>query len=373
MKTASEVETLERIAIQPGIESFDFQLPPGLEASMPPEARGLARDQVRLMVSYVNSGRIVHTQFRSLPDFLEPGDLLVINTSGTLKASLPARSQNGTPLELHISTHLPDGSFSIELRRPSPEGSQPYYDASPDEILSLPARGSARLVAPYLGNQRQRPYPQNGKIRLWIAALQLPEPFDDYLEAYGSPIRYKYVPDGWPISLYQNVYTTENGSAEMASAGRAFTPKLITRLVSHNVHFSPLILHAGVASLENHEPPYEEYFCVPVETARAVNSARVSGCRVIAVGTTSVRALESVSGFDGRVSAAEDWTDRIITPQDGLRVVDGLLTGLHEPRSTHLALLEALAGAHHIRQTYRAAIEQGYLWHEFGDLHLILP
>jgi S-adenosylmethionine:tRNA ribosyltransferase-isomerase len=181
------------------------------------------------------------------------------------------------------------------------------------------------------------------------------------------------VREGWPLSYYQTVYATEAGSAEMPSAGRAFTPELITRLVAGGVQIAPLLLHTGVASLEAHEPPYEEYYRVPRETAALVNAAQRDGRRVIAVGTTVVRALETVADPAGTVRPGTGWTRLVITPERGLRTVTGLLTGLHEPQASHLAMLEALAGRAHLRLTYTEALRQHYLWHEFGDLHLILP
>jgi S-adenosylmethionine:tRNA ribosyltransferase-isomerase len=203
--------------------------------------------------------------------------------------------------------------------------------------------------------------------------LQLPLPWLDYLDTYGFPIRYNYVHERWPLSYYQNVYVTEPGSAEMPSAGRAFTPELITQLVARGVQFVPLILHTGVASLEVHEPPYEEYYRVSADTARIVNQARAAERRVIAVGTTVIRTLETVTDADGQTHPGEGWTTLVITPDRHLRAVDGLLTGLHEPRASHLAMLTALAGRDHIRAAYSEALQHRYLWHEFGDLHLILP
>jgi S-adenosylmethionine:tRNA ribosyltransferase-isomerase len=203
--------------------------------------------------------------------------------------------------------------------------------------------------------------------------LQLPQPLGDYLAHHGFPIRYKYVRDEWPLAYYQTVFATEMGSAEMPSAARAFTPEIVTQLVSRGVQIVPITLHTGVASLEDHEPPYEEFYRVPLHTARAVNSARTAGKRVIAVGTTAVRALETVVDETGTVHPGYGWTDVVISPQRGIRAVDGLLTGLHEPRATHLAMLEALAGREHIRLAYAQALAGGYLWHEFGDLHLLLP
>jgi S-adenosylmethionine:tRNA ribosyltransferase-isomerase len=349
---------------------LDFTLPPDLEAHEPPEARGLARDLVRLMVSYRAEDCVEHTQFRALGNFLEPGDVLVINTSGTLNAALAAERGDGTPVELHLSTHLPADLWVVEVRLPRSGTTVPFYDAEPGEVLRLPGGGRAILHTPHRRDRHTNPA---AATRLWIATLDLPYPLEPYLQQYGFPIRYSYVKEGWPISYYQTVYATEPGSAEMPSAGRAFTAELITGLAARGVQIAPLVLHTGVASLEDHEPPYEEFFRVPAETARLVNVAHAAGRRVIAVGTTCVRALESVTEPDGTAHPGSGWTDLVITPQRGIRAVDGLLTGMHEPRATHLAMLEALAGRAHLEVAYTAALREGYLWHEFGDLHLILP
>lgn len=346
--------------------ALDFVLPPGLEAAEPPEARGLQRDEVRLMVSYLHDNRVVHTRFPQIDHFLEAGDVLVINTSGTLNAALPAARTNGQVLELHLSTHLPGDRWTVEIRQPEGTATRPFRENLAGEKLTLPAGGAATLHELYK--------PGSGHpARLWLASLELPERLEDYLAKYGFPIRYGYVRQQWPGEYYQTVYTTEAGSAEMPSAGRAFSEKVITRLVAKGVQIAPLLLHTGVASLEDHEPPYEEYYRVSGETADLVNRARVAGKRVVAVGTTAIRALETVTGYDGITRAGEGWTGLVITPERGLRAVNGLLTGFHEPRATHLAMIEALAGLDHLKVTYPEALQKGYLWHEFGDLHLILP
>ena len=347
---------------------LNFVLPAELEASEPPEARGLARDEVRLMVSYRADQRVVHSQFRQIIDVLDPGDLLVINTSGTLNAALPAVRADGAQLELHLSTHLPADRWVVELRLQAEKIL--YSGAKAGDVLSLPDGGEVVLLAPYLDD---RPNAPQGHSRLWLATLNLPTPLLLYLEQYGFPIRYSYVKERWPLAYYQTVYATEPGSAEMPSAGRAFTPELITKLVAHGVMVAPLLLHTGVASLEEHEAPYAEFYRVPSETACLINAARVAGKRVIAVGTTVVRALETVVDEQSIVHPGEGWTRVIVTPQRGIRAVNALLTGLHEPRSTHLMMLEALAGREHLKLTYAEALRAGYLWHEFGDLHLILP
>jgi S-adenosylmethionine:tRNA ribosyltransferase-isomerase len=352
----------------PGLPLLNFSLPPSLEAGEPPEARGLARDEVRLMVSYTSNNRVVHTRFRQIVEFMEPGDVLVINTSGTLNAALVATRSEGTRFELHLSTHLPSNQWVVELRAYQDrreKATKPFYDILPGESFELPAGGRVNFVAPYAPGQAVG--------RLWNATLDLPLPVNDYLDHYGFPIRYSYVKEGWPLSYYQTVFVTEKGSAEMPSAGRAFTAELLTRMVAKGIQVAPILLHTGVASIEHNEPVYEEYYRVQESTARLVNVARQAQQRVIAVGTTVVRALETVTDSNMITHAGEGWTDIMITPQRGIRAVDGMLTGLHEPLSTHLAMLEALTNKEHLEITYREALEQHYLWHEFGDLHLILP
>ncbi|MGH3102559.1 MAG: S-adenosylmethionine:tRNA ribosyltransferase-isomerase [Gaiellaceae bacterium] len=338
-----------------------LDLPGRLEAHEPPEFRGLARDGVRMLVASRGDGQLSHARFRDLPAFLAPGDLLVINTSGTLPAALPAERRDGTPLELHLSTPVPSGGpekWVVELRR----GDAPFREGHEGETLRLPAGASAELLAPYLSGAR-----------LWIAELRLPEPLLAYLSNHGHPIRYSYVPERRPLADYQTVFVTEPGSAEMPSAGRPFTRELLTALIARGVAIAPLVLHTGVSSLEEDEPPYPERFSVPAATARLVTATRRWGGRVIAVGTTVVRALETVSGPDGSLEPGAGWTRLVVTPERGVRAVDGILTGWHEPRASHLLMLEAVAGRELVRRSYRAALECGYLWHEFGDVHLVLP
>jgi S-adenosylmethionine:tRNA ribosyltransferase-isomerase len=315
-----------------------------------------------MMVSN-SDGRIEHRSFRDLPGLLSSGDLVVINTSGTMNAAISAERGDGTPTELRLSTKLPAGLWTVELRRKFEGDTEPFFGAESGEEISLAGGGKATLLAPYAGIERG--------VRLWVASLELPATLDEYLGHHGEPIRYGYVKEGWPIHYYQTVYATEAGSAEMPSAGRAFTPELITRLVAKGVHVAPLVLHTGVASLEDDEPPYEEYFRVPQETARLVNSARDAGKRVLAVGTTVARAMESVADESGTIHPGEGWTDVVITPERGIWAVEAMLTGLHEPRSSHLSMLEAMASRDTLEAAYREALREGYLWHEFGDLHLL--
>jgi S-adenosylmethionine:tRNA ribosyltransferase-isomerase len=354
----------------------DVELPAELEAHEPPEARGLTRDAVRLLVSDLERDAIEHARFADLPRWLSPGDLLVVNTSATVNAAVSATTADGRAFELHLSTHLPGGLWSVELRQPGKNGSMQYSHANAGMTLDLPAGGRVTLLAPYpfAGSLASRS-------RLWTAALEIPGAIHPYLARHGRPIRYGYVPHAWPIEMYQTVFANEPGSAEMPSAGRPFTAELVTDLVSRGVGIAPLVLHTGVASLESHEPPYEEWYRVTRHTAERVNAARNGGGRVIAVGTTAVRALETVTDEKGTVHAGEGWTDLVITPDRALRSVTGLITGLHEPRATHLMLLErvvtagvaaSVCGPCHLERAYAEARRLGYLWHEFGDSHLIV-
>jgi S-adenosylmethionine:tRNA ribosyltransferase-isomerase len=338
--------------------SIQFTLPPEREAHDPPEARGTPRDGVRMLVSRRSADEISHHAFGDLPGLLLPGDLLVVNTSGTL----PAQVRLGNGIAVHFSTPMPDGSWLVELRTIKANKTIPNESGVAGQVLSLPSGVALTLVARETG-------------RLWRARLSvavLP-----YLLARGFPIRYSYVQRDWPLSAYQTVFATRPGSAEMPSASRPFTPEVVTRLVARGVTFAPLTLDTGVSSLEGDEEPYPEPYDVPPATARLVNLTRRSGGRVIAAGTTVVRALETAAGADGpadgTVTASAGWTDLVVTRERGLRIVDGLLTGLHEPRSSHLRMLEAFAGAELLNRCYAAAIEAGYLWHEFGDVHLLLP
>jgi S-adenosylmethionine:tRNA ribosyltransferase-isomerase len=338
---------------------LQFDLPAILEAAEPPEARGITRDAVRMMVAHKRSDELLHTTFSELPRFVDAGDLIVVNTSGTLAAAVDARGPDGEALVLHLSTRLPAELWVVELR----QGTASFCQAQAGWPVDLPAAGRAHLLAPYGASAG----------RLWIASLQLPEPLLTYLTHHGRPISYGYVHGSWPIAVYQNVYTTEPGSAEMPSAGRPFTAEVITRLVTKGVGVAPLILHTGVSSLESHEAPYAEYFRVSAQSAHAVNDTRRRGGRVIAIGTTVVRALETVADERGVAHPGEGWTETVIRPERGVRVVDGLLTGWHEPEASHLDMLEAVAGRPLLERSYDAAVAEGYLWHEFGDVHLILP
>ncbi|GAA3182396.1 S-adenosylmethionine:tRNA ribosyltransferase-isomerase [Blastococcus jejuensis] len=338
-----------------------FALPPDAEATAPPEWQGLARDEVRLLAAGPEG--ITHGRARDLPDLLAPGDLLVVNTSATLPARVAARRADGVAVPLHVSASLDDGSWVVEVRRPANDG--PDLGAEPGTVLALPGGVRLTLLAGF-------PDPSRAS-RLWRAAPDPAVPTTAYLPAHGRPIRYGYLHGSFPLSAYQNVYATEPGSAEMASAGRPLTEALLVRLMARGVPVVPVVLHTGVSSPELHEQPYPERFAVPEVTARLVTSTRRAGGRVVAVGTTVTRALETVTDDDGTVGPGSGWTDLVLGPDRPARAVTGLLTGLHAPEASHLQLLEAVAGPALVATAYREAVAEHYLWHEFGDAMLFLP
>jgi S-adenosylmethionine:tRNA ribosyltransferase-isomerase len=326
------------------------------EAREPAEVRGAGRDDVRLLVARRADGRIDHAGFAELPELLEPGDLLVINTSATLPAALRVIGADPA-LRLHLSAPVPGGERDVWLAELRREG-RAFPGGSPGLVLRLPAGGAVVLVERHEGG------------RLWRVALRLPSPVLHYIARHGEPIRYSHTRGDWPLARYQTVYATEPGSAEMPSAGRAFTPELVTRLVAAGIDVAPLVLHTGVSSLEAGEAPHAEWYRVPQFTAERIGLVRRLGGRVIAVGTTVVRALESAAAAGG---AAEGWTDLVIEPGTPVQAVDGLLTGFHDSDSSHLAMLGAIGGRDLLERSYAEAAHAGYLRHEFGDLHLILP
>jgi S-adenosylmethionine:tRNA ribosyltransferase-isomerase len=334
-----------------------FDRPEGLEATEPVEAHGGRRDDVRLLVSTPDGH--VHTKFRDLPRFLVPGDLLVVNDSATVPASVPAHGDPGD-FRVNVSTRFGPRLWLAEPRwghdspGPLPVGAGDRFETCAGNVL---------VVAPYPGTDR-----------LWFVEGDL----ELAMARCGEPIRYGYVSDGQPLDAYQSIFARVPGSAEMPSAARPFTQEVVDALLDAGIGFATVRLHTGVSSLEVETDNVEDHpippepFRVSPEAAEAVNRTRKSGRRVIAIGTTVVRALES-AWHEGAVRSARGFTRVIVHPGRGVHAVDGLLTGLHDSGASHLAMLYAVAGERLVRGGYAQAVKGGYLWHEFGDSHLLLP
>ncbi|WP_244928289.1 S-adenosylmethionine:tRNA ribosyltransferase-isomerase [Nocardioides sp. W7] len=334
----------------------------------PAEERGLSRDTTRLLVARPDG--VEHARFRDLARFLSPGDVVVVNNSATVAAQLDAVSARVGPVVLHLAAPLGDpahdGEWVVELRT-APDAARAVLDArAGEEVRAGPVR--LRLVEPY---PRDGSSPTGDGNRLWRASVE--GDLACHAARHGRPISYGYLDRRYPLAAYQTVFATEPGSAEMPSAARPFTARLVTELVSGGVAVAPVTLHTGVSSQEVGEAPQPERFAVGASTARLVESARAAGGRVVAVGTTVTRALESAVDASGHLVAAHGWTERVVTPADPPRIVTGLITGWHDPAASHLLLVEAVAGVRLTQTAYDAAVADGYLWHEFGDAALLLP
>jgi S-adenosylmethionine:tRNA ribosyltransferase-isomerase len=349
----------------------EFVRRPGTDAAEPAETRGITRDGVRLLVA--EPGAVTHTTFRHLGEFLTAGDLLVINNSATMAAALPGWrvvEREWVRIAVHFSTVLDDGTWVVELR---PAGRATGYlpDIRSSERINLPEGAALVVVEGYpdpevVGGRLHR-------VRLAIEGSVGTDGVAAYLERHGRPIKYSYVEGDWPLSAYQTVFGIVPGSAEMASAARPFSAELVARLVAAGIQIAPITLHAGVTSADAGEPPTPERFVVPATTARLVNETHHAGGRVIAVGTTPTRALETVARPDGIVEPGAGWTDLVLGPDRPSYTVDGLITGWHDAGASHLLLLEAVAGLELVGAAYRAAVPLDYRWHEFGDSALLLP
>lgn len=322
-----------------------------VEATEPPEYRGVARDAVRLLVTDRGSRTQRHARFFELPSLLRAGDLLVVNDSATVPAAIVATRANGQTVPLHVATMIDARVWTAEPRGPVLRG----------EELRLPSGGSAVTIAPV---DPEHP-------RLWYVWFQLPLPMQSYLAKAGEPIRYGYVTRRFPLSEYQTMFGREPGSAEMPSAARPFTPRVVTALHQRGVRIATITLHCGVSSFEAPERPPTERFAVPYCTSEAVNEARSEGRRTIAVGTTALRALESAVRGD-RIVAASGWTDLVVDASHAVRSADGLLTGFHDRAATHRWMLQSLLDRELLDAAYETAAEHSYHYHEFGDVHLII-
>jgi S-adenosylmethionine:tRNA ribosyltransferase-isomerase len=327
---------------------------------------------VRLLVIDRSKREIIHSKFHDFRRFLNEGDLLVFNSSRTLPASLLGHDlKSGMEIEVRLAEHLPDDSYLV---LPLNKDKDPYHSGmlTPQEMRIDFGQG---LFCHVESGDSRNP-------RLWRVRFSKSGPeLISLIYLLGKPIRYEHVPRIWPIDYYQNVYSDKPGSSEMPSAGRAFTWKMIFDLKNSGIETASILLHTGLSSYMDDEfdakhPISEEEYLINLDAARKINEAHLRGNRILAIGTTVVRALESASSSssssDGTIQPSHGYTRLHISERYNLRLVNGLLTGLHEPNASHLDLLQAFIPSSLLSSAYREAIEKGYLWHEFGDLNLII-
>jgi len=342
---------------------IQFDLPQQLACPKPTEQRNMKRDEVRLLVT-TGSGEIHHTAFNHLTSFLQKGDVLVVNTSATIAAALPVSLPGGKQGRLHLSTRLNDREWLIEIREITGNKTIRWHGGEKGMILQLSSGADVALKQGFYKNKQW--------LHLWIAEFNLYQSLGTYLTAYASPIQYEKLDRQYPLSYYQTFFSFHPGSSEMPSAGRGFTADLMENILRKGVVVAPILLHTGVSSLEENETPYPEYMEIDPVTAAIINTAKSQSRRITAVGTTAIRALETAINNEGVVVPYRGNTELFIDEGYTMKVVDALLTGFHEPRASHLNMLQSLAGFDHINMAYQVAIENNYYWHQFGDLHLIL-
>lgn len=334
--------------------SLTFHLPPSLNAAAPPERRGLRRDHVRMMVLSKETGYACHDSFYHLDQYLNEGDVLVLNSSRTIPAILRGHSlENGQEVEIRLAGKIDDCRwYALIVGQPATQDGTISLSRSLEAVVEKEALDTPLSV-----------------IRFSKSGTSL---FDE-IYSLGEPIRYEYIETPWSLDYYQTVFASHPGSVEMPSAGRAFSWELIFKLRRKGVKIVFIQLHTGLSyflddNFDHHPSKNKEEYAIPEETLLAIKDARQSGKRVIAAGTTVVRALESAMA----TGQTYGWTNLFIHPGYELRAVDGILTGLHEPEASHLAMLSAFIQQDKLYGAYLDAVEAKYLWHEFGDMNLII-
>lgn len=336
--------------------TIEFYLPSKLNASYPPEKRGIRRDQVRMMVLNRETGERKHDHFLQLTSYLQPGDMIILNNSRTIPASLQARWESGSyeqdeKVEVRLARRLNHDSWEALILANSVKA---------DDKLIF----SSDLFASVTKANEDSP----------VSTIQFSKKGADLLNiiySIGEPIRYEYINHPWSLNYYQTVFASHPGSVEMPSAGRAFSWELLLNLRQKGIQIEFLQLHTGLSYFEErHNSPtdnFEEYF-ISEETMERIIRTKNSGKRIVACGTTVVRAIESAA----RSGSLSGWTNLYIHPNSSLKLVDGIITGFHEPQASHLDMLTAFVSENYLYEAYQEAIQYSYLWHEFGDMNLIL-
>lgn len=358
------------------LSDFDYHLPRELIAQEP----AADRDASRLLILHRRSGQTEHRGFSDLPTYLRAGDLLVINDTRVIPARLYGVFEDGKSVEVLLLQPAGDQSWEalVKPAKPARAGRKlvlacghltvtvTRQGISGRRFLRLPADADLRAILNSYGVMPLPPYIRRSAKRIAPSAEK------DSL----GPRRSALIAD---FERYQTVYAQEEGAVAAPTAGLHFTTALLDRIRQRRVLMHPVTLHVGPGTFQpvrvedvSHHRMEPERYTIPDGTAQAIKAAKTEGRRVIAVGTTSVRALEHAAAQDGTVRAGAAETDLFITPGYRFRVVDILLTNFHLPRSTLLMLVAALAGLEPVRRAYAEAIAHGYRFYSYGDAMLIL-
>ena len=342
------------------ISEFDYELPPELIAQAPlPE-----RDASRLLVLERATGSVAHRAFADLPELLAPGDLLVVNRSRVIPARLLGRRASGGEAEVLLVRDRGEGRWEA-LVRPG-RHLRPGQRVTVDDDLSVVIESEA------LADDGRRQVRLLSKRRDVEGALERAgrTPLPPYIRRPDEPA---------DRERYQTVYAREQGSVAAPTAGLHFTAALLERLEARGIARAEVVLHVGpgtfqpvkVARVEDHRVAPEAYV-VPAETAAAVERTRTAARRVVAVGTTTVRALESAARPDGTLATGEGETGLVIVPGHRFQAVDALVTNFHLPRSSLLLLVAAFAGREMVLRAYAEAVRERYRFYSYGDAMLIV-
>ncbi len=364
------------------LDDFDYQLPSELIAQQPASER----DAARLLVFHRRSSRIDHRQFAHLPEYLRPGDVLIVNDTKVIPARLFGTFEDGKSVEVLLVRPLEDLCWEALVKPAKPArlgrqlilacGRLTVTVAAPGihgrRILRLPADVDLRVILRSYGVMPLPPYIKRSPEYSLGGRAPSAERAMDRLCARRSEL-------GTDFERYQTVFAQEEGAVAAPTAGLHFTAALLDRIRGLGVLVHPVTLHVGpgtfqpvrVEDISQHQMEPERY-AIPEETACAVKKAKAEDRRVIATGTTSVRTLEHAASKNGTVQAGEGEADLFITPGYRFRIVDVLLTNFHLPQSTLLMLVSAFAGLENIRQVYADAIAKRYHFYSYGDAMLIL-
>ncbi len=335
---------------------FYFDLPEELIAQTPLEKR----DSSRLLHLDRQTGEIEHRHFYNLPEYLREGDCLVLNDTRVLPARLLGSRKSGGGVELVLLRDLGEGRWECLSRpgRKTKPGTELFFgDGELTATVEAVAEGGNRIVHFHYDGIFLEVLERLGK-------MPLPPYIKEELQ---------------DAERYQTVYSRELGSAAAPTAGLHFTPELLKQIQEKGVKVCYITLHVGLGTfrpvkedeIENHEM-HSEFCIISRETADAVNETKRNGGRVIAVGTTSCRTLESFAAEDGHLEPASGWTDIFIYPGYHFKCIDALVTNFHLPESTLIMLVSAFAGREHVLNAYRVAVEERYRFFSFGDAMLIL-
>ncbi|CEG27300.1 S-adenosylmethionine:tRNA ribosyltransferase-isomerase [Bacillus sp. B-jedd] len=334
--------------------SMTFNLPPSLNATAPPERRGLRRDHVRMMVMSKETGETNHDVFFHLDKYLDKGDVLVLNSSRTIPATLKGRiASTGEELEIRLAGKVDNSCWQALLIGKEVKGGEEIIFSKDLKAVVDKTNSSSPLSV----------------IRFSQSGIDLM----NAIYSLGEPVRYEYIDTPWNLDYYQTVFASHPGSVEMPSAGRAFTWELLFKLKKKGVKIAFIQLHTGLSYYlddrwDHHPSKNKEEYHIPRESWSEIIQAKLTGKKVIAAGTTVVRALETAM----ITNELSGWTNLFIHPGFQLQIADGILTGLHEPEASHLAMLSAFISQERLCAAYREAVAEKYLWHEFGDMNLIL-